>query len=64
MVRAVLPRPSAKEEWLLTGYSDELPGVGTRLLPLEEEISDAEVLAAGFDMNGEAAVDDFDMDVT
>ena len=40
MVRAVLPKPTAKQIWLLSSQVDRADGEGERALPLEEEDSE------------------------
>jgi hypothetical protein len=37
MMRAVLPRASAREIWLLTGRTDAAPSSGGRAPPLDDE---------------------------
>ena len=38
MMRAVLPRASARDTWLLTGRTDAAPSSGGRAPPLEAEL--------------------------
>jgi hypothetical protein len=43
MTRAVLPRASAREDWLLTGRTDATPSSGNRAPPLDEDDDPAAV---------------------
>ena len=47
MTRAVLPRSSAKQLWLLSGQPDRAEGEAERAVPLEEDMEDCEVTSLG-----------------
>ena len=62
MSRAVLPRSTPKEHWLLTGQADRAEGESQRAVPFEEDFDGWEVESFGV-VDEEAKAED-DMDVT
>ena len=46
MARAVLPKPSAKQIWLLYGQADRADGESQRAAPLEEDVEDWEAASS------------------